>query len=810
MPFSVADLRFAVRSVLRTPGQSLLAVLALALGIGLTSTVFSVVYGAAIKGLPFEESERLHVIDLRARSGPADGRGFVSNRVHQLDDWQARQRSFEELGAWSTLGVNLGSEGSVPERLPGALLTANVLRVLRVRPEIGREFDDADGRAGAPLVVIIGHGVWQSRFGGDPDIVGRAVRVNGRPATIVGVMPEGFGFPLRESIWLPLDTEPLQAPRGQGPRLTIFGRLTDDASIESAQSEFRSLVAGLVLDFPDDYAHVSPEIRPYWRRFLGDDAAAPGLYTMLLAVFGVLLVACANVANLLLARAVMRTKELAVRVALGASRAQVAFQVLAESAVIAVAGGVAGLGFAWIGIGAFRRVAVDTNPPFWMAFTLNGPVVAFVIGLVVVSALVAGLVPALRSARPNLIDILADAPRGGTSLRMGRISRLLVTVELALSIALLLPSASFVKSIVALETREFGFAVEDVLTGWVSLPDADYPDEESRLVFFRELQRRLDAGSGVRSAALTSLLPAETGRALPFEIEGQPAVNERERASTQTAAITEDFFDTYGVAPVEGRGFTDGDMATSEPVIMVNQRFAERFFPDGRAVGRRIRIIAPGYDDEPWRRIVGIAPDMFFGAGDPTRDWGVYLPLEQRAPAGMSIVIRANGAPGALADWMRRTVASIDPGLPVGSAFVMKDVIFQETWQTRLFGTLFASFGGIALFLAVVGLYGVVAFSTRQRTREIGVRVALGAEPAGVVALIVRQGFWQLLVGSVFGIAGGLALTRALVPIDIGVRVFDPVPHGTVLLLLTAAAVVAHLVPAVRASRTNPAAVLRG
>lgn len=810
MRFSAADLRFAVRSVLRTPGQSLLAVLALALGIGLTSTVFSVVYGAAIKGLPFEDADRLHVIDLRARSGPADGRGFVSNRVHQLADWQPRQRSFEELGAWATLGVNLGSEGAVPERLPGAQLSANVYRILRVRPAIGREFDDADGRAGAPLVAIIGHGVWQARFGGDPGIVGRAVRVNGRPATVVGVMPEGFGFPLRESIWLPLDTEPLQAPRGQGPRLTVFGRLAAGVPIESAQSEYASLVAGLASEFPDEYAHVSPEIRPYWRRFLGDDSAVPALYTMLLAVFGVLLVACANVANLLLARAVVRTKELAIRVALGASRAQVAAQVLTESAVIAFAGGAAGLGFAWIGIGAFRRVAVDTNPPFWMAFTLNGPVVAFVVGLVVVSALAAGLVPAWRSARPNLNEVLADAPRGGTSLRMGRISRILVTFELALSIALLLPSASLVKSIVVLETRQFGFAVEDVLTGWISLPDADYPDEESRLVFFRELQRRLAAGSGVRAAALASLLPAETGRALPFEMEGQPPVNDRDRPTTQTSAISDDFFETYGVAPADGRGFTERDVAASEPVIMVNQRFAERFFPGGGAVGRRIRIIAPGEEAEPWRRIVGIAPEMFLGAGDPTRDWGVYLPLEQRAPAGMSIVVRAHGDPGALADWMRRTVASIDPGLPVGSVFVMKDVIFRETWQPRLFGTLFASFGAIALFLAVVGLYGVVAFSTRQRSQEIGVRVALGAAPATVVALIVRQGLWQLLVGSIFGIAGGLALTRALVPIDIGMSVVDPVPHGAVLIVLATAALAAHLVPALRVSQATPTTVLRG
>jgi predicted permease len=800
--------RFAVRAVLRTPGQSILAVVALGLGIGVTSTAFSVVYGTVIKGLPFDRSERLMVLDRRALAGAGERADGLPNRVHQLADWSRRQRSFEALAAFATTGVNLSSAGSVPERLAGAYLSPNTFDLLRVRPQLGRGFESSDARAGAPQVVVVGHSVWQGRFGGASDIVGRTVQLNGALTTIVGVMPREFGFPLNQSIWLPLDIDPLQAPRGQGRVLTVFGRLTDEASIESARTEFEVLTRDLAANAPADYGSTTVLIRPYWRRFLGPDAAVPGLYAMLVAVFGVLLVACANVANLLLARAIVRTRELALRVALGASRAQVAAQVLAEAGVVAAAGGIFGLGLAWIGIDAFRRVAVDTNPPFWMEFALSGPVVAFVVAMVVISALASGIVPALRSSRPNLNEVLNDAPRAGSSLGLGRAGRVLVTAQLALSIALLLPSSTMVKSILQLQAHEYGFAVDDVLTGLVTLPAADYPDAQRQLAFYDQLERQLAAGGGVRSAALASALPGQPGSWVSLEIEGRSASHDRDRPAAQETAVSAGSFQTYGVRVLEGREFRASDVASTQPVAIVNRRFIERYFSDRRAIGQRIRLVDPGLPVQPWRVIVGVVPDTPVGRRNENRDWGVYVPLAQAPARGINLIVRAAGDPRQLAPWIRRTVASLDSGMPVGAVFTMREVIFRTVWSTFLFGSLFASFGVVSLILSVVGLYGVVAFSTNCRAHEIGVRVALGAAPARIVRLILRQGAWQLGIGAVVGTAGGYALSSVFVRVEPGIQVFDPQPHAIVLGILAAVTLVAYLVPAMRATRHEPASVL--
>ncbi len=803
------EFRHAARAFLKTPGQSILAVAALGLGIGLTSTVFSVVYGTVIKGLPFEGSEHLMAVERRALAGAGERSEGVPTRVHELADWRERQRSFEGLGAFALLGVNLAGSEAAPERVPGALLTTDSLALLRVRPHRGRGFGPGDGLPGSPHVAIIGYALWQGRFGSDPNIVGRSVLVNGAPTTIIGVMARGFAFPLNQSIWLPLGVDPLETPCGQGRELSVFGRLKDGVSTGTARLEFAALTRQLAVQEPDSHRGTTVVIKPYWRRFLGPDAAVPGLYTMLAAVFGVLLVACVNVANLLLARAVVRTKELAVRAALGAGRGRLAAQVLAESAVVALAGGALGLALAWVGIGLFRRAAIDTNPPFWMAFTLSAPVLAFVGAMVIVSALASGLAPALRSSRPNLNEILNDAAHGGSSLRLGRFSRILVTAELALSVALLLPSGSMVRSIVELEARDYGFAIADVLTGDVSLPASAYPDRASWLRFSRELERRLQEGSGVRAAALATDIPGRSAPWTSFEIEGQPPASDTSGPATQALAVTTGFFRTYGVRALQGREFQAADTAETEPVAIVNRRFAERFFPDGLTLGRRIRFIEKNAPPEPWRLVVGVVPDMFLGGREGTRDWGVYVPFAQSPSRGFNLVVRATGDPRLLTPWVRQQVAAIDPGLPVGLLSSMQDVIFRATWPARLFGALFASFGLAALLLAVVGLYGVVSFATGQRSHEIGIRMALGAAPRGVVMLVVRQGLWQLVPGILVGLAGGLVLLRVFMQLDAVPRLIDPLTHSVVLAVLAATTIVAYLVPARRASRTDPTMALR-
>jgi predicted permease len=611
----LADLRLAARALLKNPGHSALAVLALGLGIGLTSTTWSVVHGTALRGLPFDHAEQLMALDRRVLAGSTEG---VPTRVHDLADWRERQHSFEGLAAFFMMSVNLSGAEGQPERSPGALLTVNTFDLLRVRPLLGRAFLAGDDRPGALPVAILGYGLWQDRFGGDPNVVGQTVRVNGVPTTVVGVMPRMFRFPIGESIWLPLAVDPLLSKRGEGPGLGVFGRLRAGTSLEVARAEFTTLAKELEARYPETHRGTGVVIKPYDRMYLAsDEGVVPGLYAMLATVFAVLLIACANVSNLLLARAVVRTRELAVRAALGASRLRLVSLVLAESSVIALGGGALGVALAFLGIRWFREKAMLTNPPFWLEFKLDGAVLLFVLGAAVLSALVAGVVPAWRSSRPNMHEVLCDAARGTSSLRLGRFSRALVITELALSCALLLPAGMMTRSIVNLREFNVGFAV-DLLTARVMLPRADYPDNAKRLQFFEEL-----------------------------------------------------------------------------------------------------------------------------------------------------------------------------------------------TWYVGLFGTLFVAFGVAALLLAVVGLYGVVAFSTGQRAHQIGIRMALGATTRDVISLVMQQGVWQLGLGTTLGVAAGLGFSRVMARFFFRVTPFDPATVATVLIVLGTTTLVACLFPARRAARTEPSVALR-
>jgi putative ABC transport system permease protein len=365
------------------------------------------------------------------------------------------------------------------------------------------------------------------------------------------------------------------------------------------------------------------------------------------------------------------------------------------------------------------------------------------------------------------------------------------------------------KAVVGLQTRDFGFAIDDVLTGFVSLPASDYPDDLRRVAFYREVERRLSETRGVRASATSSALPGENGSWWPFEADGQAAEPDQHRPATQAITVSPGFFRAFGVSMLEGRGFLLTDAAAAQPVAIVNRRFVERFFPDGRALGRRVRLIEPEARTNPWRVIVGVAPNMFVGGSDLNRDWAVYVPLEQHPMRAMSIVVRATGAPGVFSASLRQAVAAVDPGLPVGPLSTMQDVMFLATWQTRLFGSLFGAFGIASLFLSVVGLYGVVSFSTGQRTRELGIRLALGATPARLVSLILRSGLWQLLAGSVTGLAAGIGLSSVFVQLEPSMRVVDPVPLAVVLGTFVSATVVAHLVPAGRAMRALRSPALR-
>ncbi len=802
----LADLKYSVRTLLKSPGYTALSVLALTLGIGLTTTMFSIVYGALYRGLPFAEPERILHLE---RNNLAQDIQSMGVPVHDYVDWRSQQSAFEDIAAFYQGTVNIsGAEGRA-ERFDGGFMTANAFDVLGVRPMLGRSFREGEDRPQAPMVVLLGHTVWRDRYQGDPNAVGRTIRANGETAEIIGVMPEGFRFPMNEDLWVPMRQDPLALPRGEGTQLEVFGRLKHGVSTDQAAAEYATIARRLAQEYPETNDGVGVVLQPYTEEFIGQEPIAL-LWTMLAAVFLVLLIACANVANLLLARATVRSKEVAVRTALGASRFRVVRQFLSETLVLSVIGGALGVGLAWVGVRMFNNAIVSTQPPFWIDIKIDAVAIAFVLALALTATVLSGILPALRASGANVHEILKDESRGTSSLRLGKLTKGLVVMEIALSCGLLVGAGLMIKSVVQLRTIDLGFATDDVFTARLGLFPATYPDTVSRLQFFDELRGRLGTLPGVRGAALTTNLPGlGTGR-WSFAIEGTPYATDQDYPRARVAVITPGFFETFGVAVGEGRDFGAQDIRGSLPVTIVNASFARKFFPNESPIGRRIR---QGRADSrlPWLTIVGIAPDMhMYGLGNDERDQeGFYLPLGQADAQFISIAVRGPRDPMALAPIVRDGVFAMDNDLPLYWVRTLSQGIAESTWFYRVFGTLFMIFGFTALFLGGVGLYGVMAFSVSRRTQEVGVRMALGAQTGDVLRLVLRQGLFQLGVGLFLGLALAAGLSHLLRIILFQVEPRDPVIFATIALVLFAIGMLASYFPARRATRVDPVAALR-
>jgi len=474
------DLRHGVRLLLKSPWTSGVSILALTLGIGLTATMFSIVYGGLFRGLPFPESER--IMHLEENNLPA-GIESMEVPIHDVFDWRVQQRSFEELGAFYTGTVNVsGTERA--ERYNGGFMTANAFRILRVAPVLGRSFQEGEDSRSAPPVVIISHEMWESRYDSDPEIIGKSIRANGEPMTIIGVMPPRFRFPIDQQIWLPLRLDPLQLERRGGQSLEVFGRLRPGVDLDQAMLDFDRIAKQLASDHPEYNRNIGVNIKPFTREYI-DDEVHTLLYTMLGAVFFVLLIACANVANLLLGRAILRTKEVGIRTALGASRWRLVTQFLSEALVLSVAGSVLGIGLAWLGVRLFNNAIASTSPPFWINIRIDGLALVFVIGLSVLCTLFAGLIPAIQASRSKVTDVLKDESRGASSFRLGRISRGLVIFEMALSCGLLVAAGLTIKSVTRLRTIDFGFEIESLFSARIGLPEVSYPGLRLKGPLFR-------------------------------------------------------------------------------------------------------------------------------------------------------------------------------------------------------------------------------------------------------------------------------------------------------------------------------------
>jgi len=795
------EVRIAVRSLLRQPGMAALAIVALALGIGLTTTMFSIVNGAVLRGLPFPESDRVvHMAPFNiAEQDDEDA------RVHTFAELRDRQQSFEQLAAFQFQTANVVGPKGEAVRYTAAAITGNTFRLLEVTPALGRDFTDDDSRPGAAPVVIIGDQVWEEQFSRSPEAIGQSIRVNGSVMTVVGVMPPRFAFPETEDLWPALVIDPLNTKYGEGPGLETIGRLKPGVSMDQAGAELATIWRQLEQAYPEHYkGGYTVEVKTYIEEFIGSETVG-ALMTMLTAVFGVMIIACANVANLVLARAAARTREMAVRTAIGATRWQVVRQMLIEVLVLAAGGAALGLALAQLGITLFNRGIVDTNPPFWIDIRIDGMVLLFVTLSTLVAALVSGIVPALRASRTDLAAVMSDEGRS-TGLRMGRFSRALVVGEMALSFGLLVMAGLMIQSLTNIAKADFGFAMRDVWSARLSLPAADYPDEARRRQFTDAAIDRLRELPGVVSVAVATTVPMG-GPHYAIKLPDRQYASERDYHDVHGILVSPDYFRVLRVGMVEGRSFDARDRETGAPTVIVNQAFSRRYYPQG-AIGQRLALATGAHQE--LREIVGVVPDLGMGEGpnDRVRE-AIYLPLAQVPASGLTLFAHVSGPPLNLSAPARDAVRAVDANLPIFNIATVQQSFEQGTWAFRVFGSLFLAFGFAALFLATVGLYGVMAFSVSRRTQEIGVRMAMGAGARDVLLMIVRQGLWQIITGIALGAGLGIALGSAMSLLLFRVSPYDPIILAGIALVLTGTALVACLVPARRAAAVDPMVALR-
>jgi predicted permease len=803
------DLRFTVRLMARDRWFSAAALVALALGIGVNTVGFTVVNGAFLRGLPYEESERLFVLTWQNRAGR---RAMVS--YPELREWREQNRSFEGLAAWRDAAMNISDDRAMPDEARGAWMTANAFGQLKLQPLLGRDFDENDERSGAEPVVIIGERLWQRRFAADPNVLGASVRVNGQPSTVVGVMPDSVRFPENTDIWAPLI--PGRAEERRTARLLhVFGRLKPAVSLPAVQADLRAIARRMGEANPDDNRDlVGARIETFTDRFIG----GPGR-TMFGVVMGaasfVLLIVCANVANLLLSRSARRAREVALRIAMGASRWRVIRQLLVESLVLSGIGGGFGLLMARAGARLLDEAMADVDRPFWIAFTADSTVVAYVAGLCMLTAVMFGLAPALQVTKANSRDLLEEAGRGNAGSRRTRwFGSAMVVSELALTVVLLAGAGLMLRSFVNAHSVDLGFDARPLLTMQLRLPETKYSNADQRRAFFEELEPRLAAIAGIESAAVTTGVPPFDGGERLIEADGPADRSNAGPRWVSIVATSPRYFDVLGVRVVAGRPFDDRDGSTGAESVVVNQRLAARFFGSEDPIGRRLRFTvrdpAPNQPPQTWRTIVGVSPSIPQGSPeDAYLNEVVYLPYRQETPASASLLVRTRLPAASVLDAVRREVQTIDRDQPVFTARTLPQMLHETQWPTRVFGALFGVFAAIAIILSSVGLYAVMAYSVSQRTREIGVRMAVGAAARDVWWLVLGRGLVQVGAGLTIGLGGGLALGRVMQRALVGVSPGDPLTFAAITALVVLVSLAACLLPARRAVRIDPVVALR-
>jgi putative ABC transport system permease protein len=804
MPPITRDLQLGLRTLRKSPGLTLVATIALMFGIGLTTMMFSIIYGVMLKGLPFEDGDRIVAI---SRTNPEREIDRASIAIQDFVDIAAQQQSFVQFGGWTSGTMNV-SGAEKAERYTGSWVTQQLFEMTGTPAHLGRTFLPGEDTPSGARVAVLSYDMWQARFGGDPRVLGTSMRVNGMPFEIVGVMPDGFAWPNDDQLWLPMQTDPLLGVRGEGLDLIVAGKLAPGVTHEQARTELNTIFQRLGETYPETNTGNAAIVADFVDFYIGPEPKQL-LWTMLGAVFFVLLIACSNVANLLLDRAAHRSKEVGVRSALGASRSAIIRIFLSEAFVLAALGTVLGVIVAKLGIDGFNRAIADTQPPFFIQIGLHPPVLAFAIGMAVLATLFSGLIPAIQAARPDIAEVLKDDSRGASSLKIGKISKALIVFEVALSCGLLVAAGLMIKSVSKTRTMDTGFEMASVFTARVGFPAA-YTDTAAQRTFFARLDERINGLPGLHAAAIASGLPgAQQGLdGDRFSVEGRTYANDRERPRTRHASVTPGFFTTLDIPLHQGRLLEASDRLGNLPVAVVTERFVEQHLGGGEAVGTRVRL-GGAESTEEWMTIVGVVPNVF--AGDPQDPFpaAIFRPFAQAHTSFAYVALRTTGAPMTLADPVREAVAALDPDLPIYWPMTYDVAVAQPLWFVRVFGTMFMVFGFVALFLASIGLYAVMSFSVSRRTREVGIRMALGATARDVARLLLSQGWIQLGIGLGIGLVLAGLISRVMSLILFDVEPLDPVVFGGVALTLLLTGTFACLLPARRATRVLPADAMR-
>ena len=804
------DLRYGVRVLAKSPVFTAITVLTLALGIGANTAIFSVVNALLLRPLPFRDAERLVMLwennpNLDAGQNPISRANFRA--------WREQSNSFDGMAAFSDQRLNLTGDGE-PEEVSVQLATPELFQVLGVEPILGRGMTQEDGRPSAPNVAVLSYGIWQRRFGGDAGVVGRPITLNGAPFTVIGVLPAGFQWHIRRSsnsgrpaeIWtvLPMPTE---GPGTRGRFLSAVARVKPGVSLEQAEAEMKTIAARLEQDSPYNKGY-SAEVIPLREQFVGN--VRPALLILLGAVGFVLLIACANIANLLLARAAAREKEIALRTALGAGRMRIVRQLLTESLLLALMGSLLGLGLAWWG----TRALVAISPRDLVnlqGFGINQTVLAWTLGVSLLTGIIFGLAPALEATRFNLNDVLKEGGKGtgGQSSRSSRLRSALVVAEVALALVLLASAGLMVKSFAYMRKINTGFNTENVLTMVVRLPYAKYREDQQVVGFFRQATERINALPGVRSVGMVNYLPfyGGLGASTVFTIEGRPAPPPGQEVTTDVRVADPGYFNAIGIPVLRGRNFTDFEASEAKHVAIISEAMARQNFPGEDPIGKRITI--PMSEKPVPTEIVGIVGDVRYESLVDEAKPAVYLPHPELTYPFMTLVIRTIGDPAEMASAVRSELRAIDPDQPVSDVRTMEQVMADTFSRARFNTLLLGLFAGLATLLAAVGIFGVMNYSVTLRAHEIGIRMALGAQQSRVLMLILRQGLLLTLIGIGIGLAAALALTRVMSGLLFGVGATDPVTFAAIVLLLGVVSLIACYLPARRATKVDPMVALR-